>query len=35
MLDTPVCDEVLDLILPEPTEDEDGYVDDWAESQLY
>lgn len=35
MLDTPVCDEVLELILPEPTDEEDGYVDDWAESQLY
>ena len=35
LIDIPVCDEVLELVLPpepEPTEEEDPYVDDWADS---
>lgn len=34
LLDVPACDEILTLVLPEP-EEEDEYVDDWADSQLY
>ena len=38
LLDVPVCEEVLEIVLPPPQEpetEEDPYVDDWADSELY
>lgn len=36
LIDEPMCDTLLELVLPpEPTTEEDDYVDDWYESQLY
>ena len=37
LLDEPVCDDILELVLPpEPSvEEEDPYVDDWYDSELY
>lgn len=35
LLDVPVCEEVLEIVLPPPQEpetEEDPYVDDWADS---
>lgn len=35
LIDVPECDGVLKLVLPEPAEEEDPYVDDWYESRIY
>ena len=33
LIDEPICDTLLELVLPpEPTTEEDDYVDDWYES---
>ena len=35
LIDEPECDTILELVLPPGPTEEDDYVDDWAESQIY